>query len=241
MFTLYPAIDLRRGKVVRLEQGDPNRETIFNDSPRDAAKTWVDAGARWLHVVNLDGAFGEGDTANRFSLREVVEAAAPSGVQIQFGGGLRTLEDIETAMSLGVTRVILGTAAIETPDIVKGAIQEFGEKHIGIGIDAKDGLVRTRGWVKGTGSDSISLAKKMNAVGVSTIVFTNIARDGVGTGVDIDSTKSLAQETGLAVIASGGVSSLEDIQAVKAAGLSGVIVGRALYDGKIDIRDALAC
>jgi phosphoribosylformimino-5-aminoimidazole carboxamide ribotide isomerase len=242
-FTVYPAIDLREGKVVRLSQGDPARKTVYGDDPAEIARQWLSAGARWLHVVNLDGAFGERDKANQKALRAVLQVAAEFGseARVQFGGGLRSLDDIARALSLDVGRAILGTAAIETPELVGEAVGRFGADRVAVGIDARDNRVRVRGWVEETQIDPVSLGKELYDHGLRTVVFTNIARDGIGTGMDLASTRRLADATGLDVIASGGVASLNDVARVRTAGLSGVIIGRALYEGQIDLKEALEC
>jgi phosphoribosylformimino-5-aminoimidazole carboxamide ribotide isomerase len=235
MFTIYPAIDLRGGKVVRLKEGDPARMTSYNDDPASAAQRWLDAGAQWLHVVNLDGAFGESDDANRNAFTEILKL----GVRVQFGGGMRSMDAIADALRLGVSRVILGTIAIEKPEIVKDALKLFGAEQIAVGIDARDGLVRTRGWKDDSGIKATDLALHMRTLGLATVIFTDIRRDGLGSGLNIPSTRELAEVSGLDVIASGGVHTLEDVKAAKAAGLSGCIIGRALYDGTVDLEKAL--
>lgn len=242
-FTVFPAIDLREGKVVRLTQGDPTRQTIYGDDPGKVARRWLSAGARWLHVVNLDGAFGDGDSKNRDALRVILDtvAAVKRDRRVQYGGGLRSMADVEHVISLGVGRAILGTVAIEAPDLVAEAVARFGPEKIGVGVDARDNQVRVRGWTEGARIDPASLGERLFGLGVRTVVYTNIVRDGVGSGVDVASTRSLAKATGLHVIASGGVASLEDVQWVRAAGLSGVIIGRALYEGQIDLEEALRC
>lgn len=242
-FTVYPAIDLRAGNVVRLAQGDPTRQTVYDDDPAEVAQQWLSAGARWLHVVNLDGAFGDRDAKNREALSAVLEAIATLGgvAHVQFGGGLRSLVDVERVISLGVERAILGTVAIEAPDLVAEAVARFGPEKVAVGIDARDNQVRVRGWVRATQIDPITLGKELYDLGLRTVIYTNIARDGIGGGVDITATRRLAAATGLRVIASGGVASLEDVQRVRAVGLSGVIIGRALYEGQIDLKEALEC
>ncbi len=242
-FAVFPAIDLRAGRVVRLAQGDPGRQTVYSDDPAKVARQWLAAGARWLHVVNLDGAFGERDTENRKALRAVLEATTKVGnmPRVQFGGGLRSLDDVEQAISMGVSRAILGTAAIEAPDLVATAVARFGPEKIVVGIDARDNQVRVRGWSKKTQIDPATLGKQLYALGLRVIVYTNIARDGVGSGVDVAATQRLAEATGLRVIASGGVASLKDVERVRSARLSGVIIGRALYEGQIDLKEALEC
>ena len=232
---IYPAIDLRAGRVVRLKEGDPARMTSYSDDPVEMARRWLSAGARWLHVVNLDGAFGESDDANRVALESILRL----GAQMQFGGGLRSLDAIDTALSLGVSRVVLGTIAIEQPDVVAAAIKNFGAEKIAVGIDARDGLVRVRGWKSNSGISATELALQMRTLGLRTVIFTDVSRDGLGSGLNIAATKELADVSGLDVIASGGVHTIEDIRAARDAGLAGVIIGRALYEGTIDLKRAL--
>ena len=234
-FIIYPAIDLRGGKVVRLKEGDPARMTSYSDDPAETARRWLDAGASWLHVINLDGAFGESDNANRAALESILKL----GASVQFGGGMRSLNAIEDVLNLGVTRAILGTIAIEQPDMVADALKRFGAEHVAVGIDARDGLVRTRGWKDDSGIKAIDLALQMRTFGVATIIFTDIRRDGLGSGLNIPSTRELAEVSGLDVIASGGVHTLDDVVAAKDAGLAGCIIGRALYDGTVDLERAL--
>ena len=235
MFTIYPAIDLRGGKVVRLKEGDPARMTSYSDDPAETAKRWIDAGAAWLHVVNLDGAFGESDNANNAALESILKL----GTRVQFGGGMRSLESIESGLSLGVNRVILGTIAIEQPEIVRDALTRFGAEHIAVGIDARDGLVRTRGWKDNSGVPALDLALQMTSFGLATVIFTDVSRDGLGSGLNIPATRELSEKSGLDVIASGGVHTIDDVKAAKDAGLAGCIIGRALYDGTVDLGKAL--
>lgn len=236
MFTIYPAIDLRGGKVVRLKEGDPARMTLYSDDPAEMAKRWIDAGATWLHVVNLDGAFGESDNANHVALESFLKL----GTRVQFGGGMRSLESIEAALSLGVSRVILGTIAIEQPEIVRDALNRFGAEHIAVGIDARDGLVRTRGWKDNSGVPALDLALQMRTFGLGTVIFTDVSRDGLGNGLNIPATRKLSEKSGLDVIASGGVHTIDDVNAAKDAGLAGCIIGRALYDGTVNLNEALS-
>lgn len=235
MFTIYPAIDLRGGKVVRLKEGDPARMTSYSDDPAQTARRWLDAGTEWLHVVNLDGAFGESDNANRAAL----EAILKCGARVQFGGGMRSLDAIEDVLNLGVSRAILGTIAIEQPDMVADTLKRFGAEHVAVGIDARDGLVRTRGWKNDSGIKATDLALQMRTFGVATFIFTDIRRDGLGSGLNIPSTRGLAEASGLDVIASGGVHTIDDVIAARDAGLAGCIIGRALYDGTVDLGRAL--
>lgn len=235
MFTIYPAIDLRGGKVVRLKEGDPTRMTSYSDDPAETAKRWIDAGAAWLHVVNLDGAFGESDNANRDALELILKL----GARVQFGGGMRSLESIEAALSLDVSRVILGTISVEQPEIVRDALSRFGAEQIAVGIDARDGLVRTRGWKDNSGVPALDLALQMRTFGLGTVIFTDVSRDGLGSGLNIPATRELSEKSGLDVIASGGVHTIDDVKAAKDAGLAGCIIGRALYDGTVDLEKAL--
>ncbi len=234
-FTVYPSIDLRGGKVVRLREGDPNRMTVYSDDPAETALRWLETGASWVHVVNLDGAFGVRDAENRQALEQILQ----SGAKIQFGGGMRSLDGIERAIKLGVSRVVLGTIAVERPEIVEAAVDLFGEDKIAVGIDARDGLVRIRGWQENSGMSATGLALQMRTLGLRTVIFTDVSRDGLGRGLNILSTRELADVSGLDVIASGGVRSLEDVNAARDASLAGVIIGRALYDGTIDLSEAL--
>lgn len=235
-FTVYPAIDLRQGRVVRLEQGDPNRETSYASDPNQAAEGWCGAGATWLHVVNLDGAFGESGEANQQALRSILETP----VRVQFGGGLRSLEAVQTAFDLGVDRVVIGTAAVERPALVRDALARYGPDRIAVGVDAEDGIVKIRGWQDATDVRAEALALDWAAMGGRWLIFTDVSRDGMGSGVNVAVTAALADSTGLQVIASGGVASAEDVARVREAGLSGVIIGRALYEGQLDLNILLS-
>jgi len=238
-FVLYPAIDLRAGKVVRLQEGDPARMTAYSEDPAETAQRWLETGARWLHVVNLDGAFGESDNTNRIALRNILRVAKGFDASVQFGGGIRSADAIEAALSLGVSRVVLGTVAIENPDIVASALMKFGADQIAIGIDARDGLVRVRGWKENSGIPATDLAIQMRNLNLRTVIFTDVSRDGLGKGLNIAATRELADVGGLDVIASGGVRTVEDVMAARDASLAGVIIGRALYEGTIDLKSAL--
>jgi phosphoribosylformimino-5-aminoimidazole carboxamide ribotide isomerase len=236
MFTIYPAIDLRHGRVVRLQYGDPDQETVFGDDPVAAGQRWQEAGATWLHVVNLDGAFDEAGAANWQALPRL----AALGLPIQFGGGIRSLPDVARALDLGATRVVLGTVAVENTAVVAQAISQFGSAAIAVGLDARDGIAKTRGWQTDSGVHVHELGQQMAGLGVQTIIHTDIGRDGVLTGVNWQASQALAQATGLQIIASGGVADLADIEAcLSAEGISGVITGRAIYDGRLDLAEAV--
>jgi len=234
-FTIFPAIDLRNGKVVRLKEGDPGRLTAYSDDPKETALRWLKAGAKWIHVVNLDGAFGESDNANRSALEAILETNA----KMQFGGGIRSLDDVKRGLDLGVERVVLGTVAVEEPEVVDDALSRFGPERIAVGIDARDGYVRTRGWRDDSGISAEQLALQMRNLGLRTAIFTDIRRDGLGSGLNIPMTRELADASGLDVIASGGVHTIDDVIAASDADLAGVIIGRALYEGTIDLKEAL--
>ena len=248
---VFPAIDLRRGRCVRLRQGRAEDETVYGEDPVAVARRWVSQGAEWLHVVNLDGAFGfEIRDAHRpINLQRLAEIrVALPGTPIQFGGGVRSPADVETALGLGATRVILGTVAVQNPGLVAEMIARFGPERIVIGIDARDGQVATHGWLRTSDTTATALGQAMRAKGVHRIVYTDIARDGMLTGVNVGATAALARATGLQVIASGGVASLEDIARLNAShesagksvgDIEGVIIGKALYTGAVSLPDAI--
>jgi phosphoribosylformimino-5-aminoimidazole carboxamide ribotide isomerase len=236
---IYPAIDLRGGKVVRLKEGDPARMTAYSDDAAETARRWLEMGVKWLHVVNLDGAFGEGDTANQQALLSILKVASEFGADVQFGGGLRSLDSASKALSWGVSRVVFGTIAVEQSSVVENTLKKFGAEKIAAGIDARDGMVRVRGWQSDGGVSAEDLALHMRILGLSTVIFTDVSRDGMGHGLNIPATRALADVSGMAVIASGGVHTIADVIAARDAGLAGVIIGRALYDGTIDLGSAL--
>jgi len=234
-FTIFPAIDLRSGEVVRLSEGDPSRQTSYSANPAETARQFLAAGAEWMHVINLDGAFGDGEVRNMAAVAAILEVAKKHHGKVQFGGGLRTLESIETAFTLGVTRVVLGTAIIEAPGLLDDALARWGPERIVAGLDARDGWLRTHGWQGETGLNVADVAIRLHDKGVTTVVFTDIARDGLQQGLNLDSTLEIARVSGLKVIASGGVGTLADIEAVKSTGLAGVIVGRAIYENSVQL------
>ncbi len=237
-FEIYPAIDVRQGQVVRLQEGDPLRQTVFDADPVAVANRWAGQGARWLHVVNLDGAFGESN-----AMQALLPALCRVGPCVQFGGGIRSLAHIEAALAAGVSRVVLGTVAVEQPERVREAASRFGAHAIAVGIDVRGGRVRVRGWQADGGVTAIDLGQQIRAMGVEIVIHTDIERDGLLSGVSAAACAELAETCGLRVIASGGVAGLEDIRhvrAVAAQGVMGVIAGRALYQGTLDLREALA-
>ncbi len=238
-FTVFPALDLRGGQIVRLKQGDPERQTTYNRYPGQVARRWLKTGARWLHVINLDGAFGEEESPNREGLRQILDQARPVGAAIQFGGGVRTLEDIESLLSLGVKRVILGTAATQNPDLIQEAVAHFSPQWIAVGVDVRDGVVQVRGWTEETDLAPITFGKLLKKKGLVWAIYTDIHRDGLARGLNIPATRQFQEGTGLEVIAAGGLASLDDIQESLKAGLSGAIIGRALYEGEVDLAQAL--
>ena len=235
-FTVYPAIDLRQGKVVRLAQGDPDRQTSYSDDPLQVARRWQTAGATWVHCVNLDGAFGEKGRRNHQALSRILETP----LFVQMGGGIRDVASITQAFDLGVSRVVVGTAFVEDPGLVLAALDQFGSERVAVAIDARDGIAQIRGWQEAAMITAEDLAQRWADMGGQWLIFTDISRDGMGSGVNVDATTGLADSTGLRVIASGGVKTLSDVQRVRDAGLAGVIIGRALYEGHIELSDALA-
>ena len=235
---LFPAIDIRNGRCVRLTEGKFECETVFAEDPAEMAVRWADAGAEYLHVVDLDGALA-GQSGNTEVIKRIL---AKVKMPVQVGGGIRTLANIENMLALGVTRVILGSVAVRDPELVREACQKFPGQVV-VGIDAKNGEVAVEGWGIGGGIGAIELAKKMAAVGVEHIIFTDISRDGMLSGVNVEATAELAKTSGIKVIASGGVSSLADIKALQAHaadGIEGCIIGKAIYTGALDLKEALA-
>lgn len=236
---VYPAIDLRGGRCVRLERGDFAAETVFADNPALAARRWASEGAQWLHVVNLDGAVGHSAEANLAALGRILAAV---DLPVQFGGGIRSLKDVGRLLALGVERIILGTVAVREPRVVRDALEQHGPEKVMVGIDARGGRVAIHGWTDTSDVDALDLARQMRALGVGRVVYTDVERDGMLTGVNAQATARLARSSGLGVIASGGVSSLEDVRALKkheSEGVEGVIIGMALYRGTVQLSQAL--
>ncbi len=231
---IYPAIDIRGGRAVRLVEGDFDRETTFDADPVDAAKRWADAGAEWIHIVDLDGA-KDGTGANRDAVRRIRDAVS---VPLELGGGIRTTRDIKELTDIGVDRLILGSIAITNPEFVEEAIAAHGDA-IAVGLDARNGKLAANGWLDQTEVDALDAAKRFAAAGLKTVIFTDIHRDGTFQGPNIDALSTLIREVPIDVIASGGVGALDDVQNIAAAGASGVIIGSALYHKKIALTDAL--
>jgi phosphoribosylformimino-5-aminoimidazole carboxamide ribotide isomerase len=232
---LLPAIDLRHGRVVRLQQGEAGRETRYHDDPLAQAEAFIAAGAQWLHVVDLDRAFGTGDN---LAMIGRIARMADGRVRVQVGGGIRTLDALRAVRDLGIARAVLGTALVRDPELVPAAVRLAGAEGIAAGLDVKDGHIAIRGWVETTGVLAREVAVRVRAEGVATVVYTDVGRDGMLSGPDLPGARAL-KGLGLEVILSGGVSSLEDLKAASAAGLAGVIVGRALYEGRFSLGEAL--
>jgi phosphoribosylformimino-5-aminoimidazole carboxamide ribotide isomerase len=232
---LYPAIDIRSGRVVRLRQGEATRQTVYGEDPAAVAEAFGAAGARWIHVVDLDRAFGQGD--NESVLLRLIERVG-GRVRIQAGGGFRSLALVRRAVELGVSRVVVGTAAAIDPDFLATVAAEVPAERVAVGLDARDGRVAVRGWTETSSLTAVELARRAVAAGLRTLIYTDVARDGMMQGPDVSGALRLQQE-GAAVIVSGGVASLADLRRAAEAGLSGAIVGRALYEGRVDLAQAL--
>lgn len=232
---IYPAIDIKDGKCVRLVQGQFNDETIYSDHPVEMARKFEQLGAEYLHMVDLDGArLGEPQ-----NIATISEIAVKLGIPIQLGGGIRTIEMIEIILCKGIERVILGTSAVKDQEMVKKAVQSFGQ-NLAVAIDARDGLVAIEGWAKTSSFTAVGFAKKMEDLGAKTIIYTDISRDGMLNGPNLKAMEEMAKNVKIDVIASGGVTSLKDIINLKELGISGAIVGKALYTGDIKLQEAIA-
>jgi len=233
---LYPAIDIKDGACVRLLHGDMDAVTSYNPDPGDQARKFAAAGCRWVHVVDLNGAIS-GVPVNRQAVRDILQAGLP----VQLGGGIRDMKGIEAWLEDGVSRVILGTAALKNPDLVRAAAQAF-PGAVAVGADARDGMIAAEGWVETSDMPVIDLVRRFEDCGVAAVIFTDIGRDGALKGVNLDATASLARQTEIPVIASGGVASIRDIEMLARdnSGIEGVITGRAIYDGRLDLGAALA-
>ena len=235
---ILPAIDLKEGRCVRLEQGLMDRDTVYNDDPAAQARIWQEQGGEFLHIVDLDGAFA-GVPKNKAAIREIIDAI---DIPSELGGGIRDMQTIEAYLELGIDRVILGTIAKENPTLVADACRRFPGRIV-VGIDAMNGLVAVRGWADVTEKLATEMAKEMEGFGVEAIIYTDIARDGMMQGPNIEATKALAEAITIPVIASGGLSTLDDIRrliAIESSGVTGVITGKAIYSGALDLREAVA-
>ena len=231
---IYPAIDVKDGRCVRLVQGKFNDVTVYSDNPVEMALKWEQLGAKYLHVVDLDGA----RTGEPRNIAVISEMAVKLGIPLQLGGGIRSIETIEIILCKGIQRLILGTSAVKDPEVVKKAIRTF-ENNIVVGIDARDGMVAIEGWARTSEFTAVGFGKKMQDLGAKTIIYTDISRDGMLSGPNLKAMEEMVKAVDIEVIASGGVSSLEDIRNLKEVGVSGVIVGKALYTGDLDLVKAL--
>lgn len=235
---VIPAIDLKDGKCVRLEQGLMEKDTVFNDNPGAQARAWQEQGAELLHIVDLDGAFA-GEPKNRGAIEDIIKSIT---IPAQLGGGIRDIATIEAYLSLGLSRVIIGTAAQRNPELVSDACARFPGRIV-VGIDAKNGMVAVQGWAEVTDITAVELARKFEDCGVAAIIYTDISRDGMLQGPNLEATRALAEAVSIPIIASGGVSSLKDIEnlmAIEASGVTGVITGKAVYTGAISLNEAIA-
>ncbi len=232
---LYPAVDIKDGKCVRLSQGRFDDVKVYADSPASVAAHWEGLGATFLHIVDLDGAV-KGSSVNRQAIKSIGEHI---DIPFEVGGGIRTLEDIEELLKLGAKRVIIGTKAVEDPDFVADAVKRFGSDAVVLGLDARDGKVAVKGWLEDSVRTSEEFCLEMKKAGIKTVIYTDISRDGMLCGPNIASTVRLLESTGMEIIASGGVSSMDDLKALKKAGIPGAILGKALYEGRIELPKAI--
>lgn len=233
-FIIYPAIDIIDGKCVRLSQGDYNKVKVYNGDPVEVARGFQEAGAKWIHVVDLDAA-KSGTPQNQDIIKKIAEK---TNLSVQTGGGIRNMEILERVAGSGIRRIILGTSAVNDREFTEKAIERYGDK-IAIGIDAKDGMVAVQGWTSSSGLSATELASEMKKAGAKTIIYTDISRDGMLSGTEINGLLKIISETGLDVIASGGVSCMEDVIQAKNSGAAGIIIGKAIYEGKVDLKKCL--
>lgn len=232
---LYPAIDMKGGKCVRLTQGLFQNVKVYSDRPSDMARLWCSQGASFLHLVDLDGALA-GRSVNEDAIKDIVKNVS---VPTELGGGIRSREAVKNMLSLGISRVIIGTKAVENPEFIRDLIDEFGPEKIVVGVDAKNGMVAVEGWERVSSLTAEELCMTMKQYGVRHIIYTDISRDGMLTGPNVLATKDLTEKTGLDIIASGGVSSMEDLHHLAEAGVQGAIIGKALYEERVDLRQAV--
>lgn len=232
---LYPAIDMKNGRCVRLRQGEFKNITVYSEHPEEIAVLWQEKKATFLHLVDLDGALA-GRSVNEETIKKIVSSV---NIPVEIGGGIRSEEAVKNMLSLGVKRVIIGTKAVEEPEFLKDMVEKFGADAIAAGIDAKAGMVAIQGWEQVSTVTATELCLKMKEYGVKHIIYTDISRDGMLSGPNIPATKKLTLETGLDIIASGGVSCMEDLQSLYDAGISGAIIGKALYENRVDLEEAV--
>jgi phosphoribosylformimino-5-aminoimidazole carboxamide ribotide isomerase len=234
---IYPAIDLRGGQVVRLREGDPSRQTTFSDNPLEVARNWIDQGATWLHIVNLDGAFDQQSDNLR-----VLDLIATLGTPVQFGGGLRSLDAVKQAFDTGASRVVLGTAAVENPSFAAELTAIYGIERVAVALDSRDNKVTVRGWQHKTEVTPIEVGQTFASMGIRHALFTDVSQDGSLAGANLEATVALAQETGLSIIASGGITTADELRRLAEHGdlIGGAVIGMALYQGQITLAEALA-
>lgn len=232
---LYPAIDIKNGQCVRLTQGLFDHVTVYSGTPSEVAQAWESKGATFLHLVDLDGALA-GQSVNAPVIERIVRSVH---IPVQIGGGIRSREAVQSMVNLGVRRVIIGTKAVEEPEMIRGLVSDFGAERIVVGVDAKDGMAAVQGWEKTSPFSALDLCLRMKEYGVQHIVYTDISKDGMLAGPNVAHTKKLTRETGMDIIASGGVSSLEDLQCLYDEGIRGAIIGKALYEKRVDLKEAV--
>ena len=232
---LYPAIDLKDGKSVRLKQGEFKEITVYCDEPYKVARYFEENGASFIHLVDLDGAL-EGHSVNEETIKKIVSSV---NIPCELGGGIRTMEDIERVLSYGINRVIIGTKAVKDPSFVEEAVKRFGADRIVVGVDAKNGMVAIEGWEKVSDKSALSMCLSMKEMGVKNIVYTDISKDGMLMGPNVAMTQELTDKTGMNIIASGGVSSMEDLRNLNAAGIKGAIIGKAIYENRVNVKEAV--
>lgn len=232
---LYPAIDLKDGKSVRLKQGEFKEITVYCDEPYKVARYFEENGASFIHLVDLDGAL-EGHSVNEETIKKIVSSV---NIPCELGGGIRTMEDIERVLSYGINRVIIGTKAVKDPSFVEEAVKRFGADRIVVGVDAKNGMVAIEGWEKVSDKSALSMCLSMKEMGVKNIVYTDISKDGMLMGPNVAMTQELTDKTGMNIIASGGISSMEDLRNLNAAGIKGAIIGKAIYENRVNVKEAV--
>ncbi|NMB54167.1 MAG: 1-(5-phosphoribosyl)-5-[(5-phosphoribosylamino)methylideneamino]imidazole-4-carboxamide isomerase [Leptolinea sp.] len=238
-FIIFPAIDLRNGQVVRLSQGDPNRQKIYSADPASVARSMLEQGAAWLHVVNLDAAFGEASEANWQALATILDTAKKYNGRVQCGGGLHSVEQVEVILSAGIDRAIIGSLAVRSPETVKRLLQKFGPERIAVSLDGRQKKVMVAGWQQASEIGVFELSRDLKEMGLSWLVYTDIERDGLQTGSDVETTTALARDTGLNIIASGGVCTPHEVKQLRDQGVAGAIIGRALYEATVCLPDLL--